>query len=332
MRAAAAVAYASRASTARRCTLPLEPANWYAVTFVNNIIANNVAGWDGAGVSLQDAFKVNFINNTIVSNDSTASAPALFPSVSPGVASPPQPAGLVSLPNSAPMQTAVAGTRWSVPSTTRAALVSRTRTSLTICCGRTVRSTSAWVRIIRYPNSMRSHSITRSAGRQRRSRAPPAPASAVRAIGEIGVRGDTAPSNHSSGFTLAPNYSLLTDATDYPGANNVGSNPSFVSQYCNGARIPPEFAVAPPFGLAPFAPVDDGKLMINLAWGPLSLTNPTVTGTDGNYGGGAVLGNYALAAGSPAIDYVPRATPPGASAPTTDFFGNPRPNTPLAVE
>ena len=51
---------------------------WYDVTMTNNIIANNVAGWDGGGVSLQDALKVTFVNNTVASNDTTASAGALF--------------------------------------------------------------------------------------------------------------------------------------------------------------------------------------------------------------------------------------------------------------
>ena len=36
------------------------------------------------------------------------------------------------------------------------------------------------------------------------------------------------------------------------------------------------------------ATVDEGNNWINLAWGPLSLTNPTVAGADGNYGGGEV--------------------------------------------
>src|SRR5262249_33614938 len=51
---------------------------WYDVTVTNNIIANNVAGWDGGGASLQDALKVPFINNTVVSNDTTATAGVLF--------------------------------------------------------------------------------------------------------------------------------------------------------------------------------------------------------------------------------------------------------------
>ena len=48
----------------------------------------------------------------------------------------------------------------------------------------------------------------------------------------------------------------------------------------------------PIFNLTPAATVDEGNNWINLSWGPLSLTNPTVAGADGNYGGGALLGNY----------------------------------------
>ena len=51
---------------------------WYDVTITNNIIADNVAGWDGGGVSMQDALAVRFINNTTVYNDSTGSAGVLF--------------------------------------------------------------------------------------------------------------------------------------------------------------------------------------------------------------------------------------------------------------
>jgi hypothetical protein len=57
---------------------PKTPANWYDITVTNNIIANNVAGWDGGGVSLQDSFRTTFTNNTVSSNDTTASAGVLF--------------------------------------------------------------------------------------------------------------------------------------------------------------------------------------------------------------------------------------------------------------
>ncbi|HEV7611739.1 MAG TPA: choice-of-anchor D domain-containing protein [Steroidobacteraceae bacterium] len=55
-----------------------QPQRWYGVTVTNNIIVNNVAGWDGGGVSLQDSFKTVFVNNTVASNDTTASAGVLF--------------------------------------------------------------------------------------------------------------------------------------------------------------------------------------------------------------------------------------------------------------
>jgi len=57
---------------------PVMNGQWYGVTVTNNIIANNVAGWDGGGVSMQDALKVTFVNNTVASNDTTASAGVLF--------------------------------------------------------------------------------------------------------------------------------------------------------------------------------------------------------------------------------------------------------------
>src|SRR5205807_10479207 len=98
--------------------LPSQPSTWNSVTLQNNIIVNNVAGWDGAGVSLQDALNVNLINNTIVSNDATASSGVLFNSLfaplsstqgtncftntAPGAQSScAQVAGLVSVTNSA---------------------------------------------------------------------------------------------------------------------------------------------------------------------------------------------------------------------------------------
>jgi hypothetical protein len=50
------------------------PSRSYSINVTNKIIANNVARWDGAGVSLQDALAVNFINNTVMSSDSAASS------------------------------------------------------------------------------------------------------------------------------------------------------------------------------------------------------------------------------------------------------------------
>jgi hypothetical protein len=104
------------------------------------------------------------------------------------------------------------------------------------------------------------------------------------------------------------------------------------SQYCNGSRTPPEFKSlgwqVPPgiadatvpnpiFNLSPSATVDEGNNWINIGWGPLAESNP-VTGT--------LLGNYAIAAGSPAINYIPATANTYALAPSTDFFNNLRKN------
>jgi hypothetical protein len=99
---------------------PSSSDNWWGVTVTNNIIANNVAGWDGGGVSLLDALKVKFVNNTVISNDTTASSGVLFNTVgasqgstpppgcdpntgagciNPVTTSKPQPSGLSSQPN-----------------------------------------------------------------------------------------------------------------------------------------------------------------------------------------------------------------------------------------
>lgn len=91
--------------------------------------------------------------------------------------------------------------------------------------------------------------------------------------------------------------------------------------------------IVPP-GIAD-ATVGEGNNWINISWGPLSLSNPAVTGgLYGNYGGGLPLGNHSLTTGSCAVAHIPcpgnarPCMPPGEVVPTplTDFFGNPRPD------
>ncbi len=108
---------------------PTDPGQWNTVTVTNNIITDNVAGWDGAGISLQDSTAVNIINNTIAFNSSTASAGPLFNTIgatlsstppgssqtcpgSPncGVTTHPQVAGVVAIQNSAILRANLAAT------------------------------------------------------------------------------------------------------------------------------------------------------------------------------------------------------------------------------
>jgi hypothetical protein len=357
---------------------PNNPERWYGISVTNNIVADNVAGWDGAGVSLEDSLSVNFINNTIVSNDTTASAGVLFNTLGApmastqsqptqtanGTSSLPQPAGIVTVQNSTQLGSSLPAsvkcpTNHYAPGTpsTNGTCVKFSYPYLAndviwqnraYYIGVGALSTQFQQNVVSLYNAFTN---TPAASQ------PPTDATAANGNGtiitggtgacvtsganapsfwEIGVRGDTGPSNHASGVKLAPSYSALTDAADYPGLNNLGSNPTFVSQYCNGSRVPPEnggmgYNVPPGmadatlpnpiFSLTPGATVDEGNNWINMSWGPLSLANQSAGSL-----AGATLGNYALAAGSPAIDYIPTTAPTYSVAPTTDFFGNPRPD------
>jgi hypothetical protein len=152
---------------------------------------------------------------------------------------------------------------------------------------------------------------------------------------DIGMRGDAGPTNHA-GVTLAPLYSVMTSTAGYDASNTTGS-PNFVRLYCNGARVPPEngglgYNVPPGiadatvpnpiFNLTPAATVDEGNNWINIAWGPLSLSNPSTVATPGTTA--TPLGNYTTAAGSSAINKVPSSAPTYPPAPALDFFGTAR--------
>jgi len=72
-----------------------DSANWYGIDIFNNMIANNVAGWVGGGIFLEDAAKVRIVHNTIANNSSTATgANALLP-VGAGQPTVPTGAGVV---------------------------------------------------------------------------------------------------------------------------------------------------------------------------------------------------------------------------------------------
>jgi MBG domain (YGX type)/Bacterial Ig domain len=339
---------------------------WNSVTITNNIITNNVAGWDGGGVSLQDALAVNIVNNTIASNDSTAIAGPLFGSLFAPLASTPvdpsssgvncsqsaleqscpQVAGLVSITNSPVLVANLPATvtcppghgtngscvNYSVPLLANNVLWQNRSFVVGVPSSMGTGNQSQQKVVTLYNSAFNGTSASVPAASQAATGACPAGSS----YWEIGVRGDIGPNNHVSlngvTLTLAPTYSVLTDAADYPGANNLGSDPA-LGQYCNGSRVPPELGglgymvtpgtnevnalPTPVFSLTTSATVDEGNNWVNLRWGPLALANPST---------GATLGNYAPAAGSPVIDAIASTSPTYAIAPTTDFFGNPRPD------
>ena len=336
---------------------PTAPGNWYSVTVTNNIIADNVAGWDGGGVSMQDALAVNFINNTVISNDSTASSGVLFNTVG-------APQGSVPPPGCDPNQDPTcAGSQITTSDFLPAGLVTMQNTPNLISSfpagGITCPAGHPHCAQISYPSiendlfwQNRSFHIdvgTYGSGLLNQQHLVTLnPTLNQTAMGacmpgaiywDIGVRGDKMTSGtagHDSGFKLSPINSILDQAADYgpsSGAgntHNLSADPQVVHQYCNGSRVPPEngglgYDVPPGisdatlpnpvFNLTPSATVDEGNNWINMAYGPLTLTNLT----------GVTLGNYSINGNSPAIDAATVGNPTNGFAPNHDFFGTHRP-------
>jgi len=251
-------------------TFPHDATRWNNVSITNNIINNNMAGWDGAGISLQDALNVSIVNNTIAHNDSLASSGVLTFSIGTPDASAPRgechrggPSGgnTASCPQ-------VAG----VGSTRNSTLLTTTFTTPPTCPSGQSSTTACRA----YSNPILANNIiwqNRSfqigisgagAGTQNQQNlvtlynasftsgvGSPAPAQTVTgqcpnpstgsAYWDIGVRGDTGPANHTGG-TLAPTHSVISSG-GYGGTNS-STAPPVVSQYCNGSRVPPECSVA----------------------------------------------------------------------------------------
>jgi hypothetical protein len=355
---------------------------WNAVQVTNNIIANNVAGWDGGGVSLQDALATDLINNTIVSNNSTASSGVLFQSlfaplastpgtnctVNNGSSSCPQVAGLVSVTNSAVLVANISqlagGTASVICPANHGTSGSCTKYSVPL-----LYNDLFWKnRSVMIGVGSLAPGFTNQNNQISVYNPPFGGGAAVQAASQgstgacddpkvsywdIGVRGDTAPGNHSGG-TLSPIYSVLTNTATLSeagtGTNDLLAPGATVnSMYCNGARVPVEAVTslalkypgwqvppgtnesnglpAPPFTLQPAATVDEGNNWVNLRWGPLSVN---VTNASGNP---VFAFNPSLIANSPAINYVPLTSAAGSAAPATDFYGNPRkaPGNPVDV-
>jgi len=342
-------------------TFPTNPARWYTVSFTNNIVANNVAGWDGGGVSLQDSVGVNMINNTIISNDATASSGTLFGAFfAPQAGSPtpcPKDAQGGNLPCYPLTNRQPAGVSAAAHSSEFLAALPATVTCPTGHPNCKLASFPILYNDVIWQN--RSFNIVvaspASGSGIQQSLVTLVPSFNQTSTGQcfnspttywdLGLRGDTGPTNHSSGITFDPKGSILTSTTGYPGGGsgfkaNSASDPSVVSQYCNGSKRPPEahctdantgatipcgYSVppgtnetnvpTPVFNLTAGATVDEGNNWVSISWGPLALTSP-VTNT--------VLGNYGLSATSAAA--IGQITAGNSNttynaAPPDDFFG-----------
>ena len=251
------------------------PTRWYAVNITNNIIANNVAGWDGAGISLQDALSTNIVNNTIISNDTTATAGILFNTLGAPISSSPpppfttsttttsaaQPAGIVAIQTSPTLAAALGAATYTCPTNhpnctkfSNPVLYNNVlwqNRSFYIGVGALGTGGTNQQNVVSLYNAFTTtHAVSQP---QADATSPNGNGSVITggtgactspaSYWDIGVRGDsTATPNSGSGFTLAPTYSVLTSTTGYTTAtlHNTQANPDVASQYCNGSRVPPE--------------------------------------------------------------------------------------------
>ena len=249
---------------------------WNDATITNNVIVNNVAGWDGGGVSMQDSLKVTFVNNTVASNDTTGSAGVLFKTIGSAFASAPppgcnpgtdpsgtcygpdapsanQPAGLVTMVNS-PYLVASLPNNVSCPSgfgyTTGANSCKSISRPLLI-------NDLFWqnrVFHIQVGNKgdgiQNQQNLVNLTPALNQTKTGDCASGAI--FWDVGVRGDKSASDGSidpaiipaggTNPTLSLSNSILTNFSGrYSGNGNLAPAASpVIAQYCNGSRVPPE--------------------------------------------------------------------------------------------
>jgi len=254
-------------------TFPANPSRWYTVSFTNNIVANNVAGWDGGGVSLQDSIGVNMINNTIINNDATASSGTLFGAFYAPQAGSPTPCpkdaqggNIPCYPLTSRQPAGVSGAAHSSEFLTALAPITTVNCPTGHGNGGTGTGglTNGACRRASYPilyndviwqNRAFNVVVTNPAAGALQSTVALVPSfnqtftgqcfSSPSTYWELGLRGDTSPTTHESGVTYDPKGSILSSTTGYPGGGagfkaNSASDPTVVAQYCNGSKRPPE--------------------------------------------------------------------------------------------
>jgi hypothetical protein len=175
------------------------PRNPWALRITNNMIVNNVAGFAGAGISLQDTVRALINNNTIANNDSTATVGGLLV----GGVTAPQPAGISAERHSLALADALGVTDgFSAPL-------------------QLVNNIIWHNRAFSYNGSVLVPALT------------PTTAGGCAAgayYWDLGVLGEPA-----GGLQLDPRRSILTSTTGYH-ASNLSGDPDFLNEYCNGAR------------------------------------------------------------------------------------------------
>jgi FtsP/CotA-like multicopper oxidase with cupredoxin domain len=183
---------------------PNQPNGWWRVRMTNNMVVNNVAGWSGGGISLNDTVNASIVLNTVAHNDSTATVGAVIDATGNSTR---QPAGISSERNSLGLDAVIPGNQASRRNFSNAELTHN----------------------IVWENRAFTYDITTGTPRLlpvlNQASVGDCPGGAD--FFDLGVL--------DPAFSLSPVRSILTSTAGYPG-NNISANPQLLSAYCNGAR------------------------------------------------------------------------------------------------
>ena len=214
-----------------------DPTLWNGIDIFDNIIVNNVAGWTGAGIGMQDAAKVRIVHNTIAHNDATATVGNVFDPITNASTAQPG-AGIVSEPHSA----ALAGNS-----------------------GQTISDPLIDNNII-WENRTFSWEVTLVPGGPAQfTLAPDVAGGAAPVFSDLGVLG---------AGSLNPTNNIMTTVDAGMSATNVSVDPGFILDYFNGDRgqtvIQQEQTVVA--NILTAAALDEGGNFVDVHFGPLSLS------------------------------------------------------------
>lgn len=244
---------------------PNNPNQWYRVNLLNNVMVNNVAGLAGGALSIQDALRVSVVQNTIVHNDSTATAGEAFSPGNPN-SSVPQPAGIVARAHSLALYNAIGRLLPARPYRIEYPNVVLTNNILW-----ENRSFYFTADVIQDPALYTLHPVVEA------GEAP--------VFWDLGVLGTSTPA------LLNPQYCLLTQVAGYA-STNLSGDPRLSASYFNGDSTLIQ-QVELTTGIQAMPAFDEGGNFIDVRFGPLSVADPTT---------GAVFADPLLLAGSLAID------------------------------
>jgi hypothetical protein len=221
----------------------------WKINMINNMVVNNVAAWSGGGISMLDAVNAYIVNNTVSSNDTTATEGSL---VVGNNSSLPQPAGIVAQMNSTALRDAVVtkgnanfNADFSNPRWLRNNIIWHNRA---FHLGANATNTA----IVLLPE-LSPMDVGDCAGGA--------------TYWDLGVLGDTSPT--PGALMLDPQNSILSSVAGYPNPSNIVGDPVFLADYCNGAR-----SLSAHGPIQVFLGTGEGGNFVDVRFGPLVTAWP----------------------------------------------------------